>query len=59
MRNLVPKVGPGRRPPSPGMYVTLQTFVESFRRKAFTQHFEYPEQPVPVRPRTAASTAST
>jgi len=34
-----------------GMYVTLQTAVQSFRRKAFTQHFEYPEQPVPVRPR--------
>jgi NADH-quinone oxidoreductase subunit I len=34
-----------------GMYITLQTFVQSFRRKAFTQHFEYPEQPVPVRPR--------
>ena len=34
-----------------GMYITLQTFVESFRRKAFTQHFEYPETPVPVRPR--------
>jgi NADH-quinone oxidoreductase subunit I len=34
-----------------GMYVTLQTFVESFRRKAFTSHFEYPEQPVPIRPR--------
>lgn len=34
-----------------GMYVTLQTFVQSFRRKAFTQHFEYPERPVPVRPR--------
>jgi NADH-quinone oxidoreductase subunit I len=34
-----------------GMYVTLQTFVQSFRRKAFTQHFEYPERPVPIRPR--------
>jgi NADH-quinone oxidoreductase subunit I len=34
-----------------GMYITLQTFVESFRRKAFTQHFEYPEQPVKVKPR--------
>ncbi len=29
-----------------GMYVTLWTFVQSFRRKAFTQHFEYPEKPV-------------
>ena len=34
-----------------GMYVTLWYFVQSFRRKAFTQHFEYPERPVPVRPR--------
>jgi NADH-quinone oxidoreductase subunit I len=34
-----------------GMYVTLWTFVQSFRRKPFTQHFEYPEKPVPVRPR--------
>jgi len=34
-----------------GMFITLQTFVQSFRRKAFTQHFEYPERPVPIRPR--------
>jgi NADH-quinone oxidoreductase subunit I len=34
-----------------GMYVTLHTFVQSFRRKSFTQAFEYPEKPVPVRPR--------
>ena len=34
-----------------GMYVTLWYFVQSFRRRAFTQHFEYPEKPVPVRPR--------
>jgi NADH-quinone oxidoreductase subunit I len=34
-----------------GMYVTLWYFVQSFRRKAFTQYFEYPEKPVPVRPR--------
>ena len=34
-----------------GMYVTLWTFVQSFRRKAFTQHFEYPEKPVPIKPR--------
>ena len=31
-----------------GMYVTLWYFVQTFRRKAFTQHFEYPERPVPV-----------
>lgn len=34
-----------------GMHVTLQTFVQSYRRRAFTEHFEYPERPVPVRPR--------
>jgi NADH-quinone oxidoreductase subunit I len=33
------------------MYVTLAHFVQTFRRKAFTQHFEYPEKPVPVRAR--------
>jgi NADH-quinone oxidoreductase subunit I len=33
------------------MYVTLWYFVQSFRKKTFTQHFEYPERPVPVRPR--------
>jgi NADH-quinone oxidoreductase subunit I len=34
-----------------GMYVTLCYFVQTFRRKTFTQHFEYPERPVPVKPR--------
>ena len=34
-----------------GMLVTLRTAVQSFRRGAFTRHFEYPERPVPVRPR--------
>ncbi len=34
-----------------GMFVTLQALVLTFRRKAFTQHFEYPERPVPIRPR--------
>lgn len=34
-----------------GMLVTLRTAVASFRRGAFTRHFEYPERPVPVRPR--------
>jgi NADH-quinone oxidoreductase subunit I len=34
-----------------GMYVTLWYFVQSFRRGTFTDHFAYPEQPVPVRPR--------
>ena len=34
-----------------GMYVTLWTFAQTFRRRSFTQHFEYPELPVPVNPR--------
>jgi NADH-quinone oxidoreductase subunit I len=34
-----------------GMYVTLWTALQSFRRQSFTQHFEYPEKPVPIRPR--------
>jgi NADH-quinone oxidoreductase subunit I len=34
-----------------GMYVTLDNLVLTFRRKAFTQHFEYPEVPVPIKAR--------
>jgi NADH-quinone oxidoreductase subunit I len=34
-----------------GMFVTLWYFFQTYRRKAFTQQFEYPELPVPVRPR--------
>jgi NADH-quinone oxidoreductase subunit I len=34
-----------------GMFVTLDYMVQTFRRKAFTQHFEYPEKPVPIKPR--------
>ena len=34
-----------------GLFVTLRYVVRTFRRKAFTQHFAYPEQPVPIRPR--------
>ena len=34
-----------------GMYVTLWYFIQTYRRKAFTQQFEYPERPVPVKPR--------
>jgi NADH-quinone oxidoreductase subunit I len=33
------------------LYVTLGTLVQTFRRKPFTAPFEYPEQPVPIRPR--------
>ena len=34
-----------------GMYVTLWTLVQTYRRKTFTSFFEYPEKPIPVRPR--------
>ena len=33
------------------MHVTLGYFVQTYRRKTFLAHFEYPEKPVPVRPR--------
>ena len=33
-----------------GMWITLRTWIKTYRpeRKAFTEHFEYPELPVPV-----------
>ena len=34
-----------------GMYVTLWYFFQTFKRRAFTEQFEYPELPVPVKPR--------
>ena len=34
-----------------GMWITLWYFFQTYHRKAFTQHFEYPELPVPVKPR--------
>jgi NADH-quinone oxidoreductase subunit I len=34
-----------------GMAVTLSYFAQTFRRGAFTEHFAYPELPVPVKPR--------
>jgi NADH-quinone oxidoreductase subunit I len=34
-----------------GMWITLWYFMQTYKRKAFTQHFEYPELPVPVKPR--------
>ena len=34
-----------------GMHVTMWYMVQTFRRKTFTQHYEYPEKPVPVKPR--------
>jgi NADH-quinone oxidoreductase subunit I len=34
-----------------GMWITLMYFVQSFRRRTFTEHFAYPEKPVPIRPR--------
>ncbi|MCS7022545.1 MAG: NADH-quinone oxidoreductase subunit I [Gemmataceae bacterium] len=33
------------------MYVTLHTFVQSYVRRPFTAYFQYPERPVPIRPR--------
>src|SRR5689334_14497954 len=36
-----------------GMWVTFRTWIKTYRpeRKTFTEHFEYPELPVPVAPR--------
>src|SRR5919109_1270655 len=34
-----------------GMYVTLWYFFQTYRRRTFTERFEYPELPVPVKPR--------
>src|SRR4029077_17277972 len=34
-----------------GMFVTLWYFFQTYKRKAFTQIFEYPERPGPVKPR--------
>jgi NADH-quinone oxidoreductase subunit I len=34
-----------------GMYVTLWYFLLTYRRRTFTERFEYPELPVPVKPR--------
>ena len=34
-----------------GMRITLHFFRKTYERRAFTQFYEYPELPVPVRPR--------
>ena len=34
-----------------GMWITLWYFFQTYKRRAFTQEFEYPELPVPVKPR--------
>jgi NADH-quinone oxidoreductase subunit I len=34
-----------------GMYITLWYFLQTYRRRTFTERFEYPELPVPVKPR--------
>src|SRR5690606_19540348 len=34
-----------------GLWVTLRIFRHTYQRKAFTQIYEYPEQPVPVKAR--------
>lgn len=51
MRTWLQNIGRAVSTVAAGMFVTLRTFVQSFRRKAFTQHFEYPERPAAVRPR--------
>ncbi|QVL30580.1 NADH-quinone oxidoreductase subunit I [Telmatocola sphagniphila] len=51
MRTWLGNVNKAIKTISSGMYVTLETMVQTFRRQAFTQHFEYPEKPVPIRPR--------
>ena len=51
MRTWLRNVGRATSTIARGMYVTLWYFVQSFRRKPFAQYFEYPEKPVPVRPR--------
>jgi NADH-quinone oxidoreductase subunit I len=34
-----------------GMYITLWYLLQTFRRHTYTERFEYPELPVPVKPR--------
>jgi NADH-quinone oxidoreductase subunit I len=51
MRAWFRNIGLAIRTISEGMYVTLDNLVLTFRRKSFTQHFEYPERPVPIKPR--------
>jgi NADH-quinone oxidoreductase subunit I len=34
-----------------GLFVTLATAIQTYRRKPFTTSFAYPENPVPIRPR--------
>jgi NADH-quinone oxidoreductase subunit I len=51
MRAWFRNIGLAVRTIAEGMYVTLDYMVQTFRRKAFTEHFEYPERPVPIRPR--------
>src|SRR4051794_39827951 len=34
-----------------GLYITLWYFLQTYRRRTFTERFEYPERPVPVKPR--------
>src|SRR5262245_35651713 len=34
-----------------GLYVTLWYFFQTYKRRAYTQQFEYPERPVPVKAR--------
>lgn len=51
MLNWISNVGRGVASTAAGLHFTLRTLVQTYRRKTFTSHFEYPEKPVAVRPR--------
>src|ERR1700722_1003098 len=51
MREWLRNVAQTIRTVSQGMAIILWYVVQTFKRKAFTQHFEYPELPVRVKPR--------
>jgi NADH-quinone oxidoreductase subunit I len=51
MRTWLRNIGQAVRTIASGMYVTLWYMAQTYRRKTFTAHFEYPERPIPIRPR--------
>ncbi len=51
MRNWLSNVILAVRTVAQGMYITLWYFIQTYRRKTFTERYEYPELPVPVKPR--------
>ena len=51
MRTWLSNVVAATRTLAEGMFVTLRTFTQTYRRGTFTGHFAYPEKPVPIRPR--------